>query len=249
MQPRRRPAPWRSSAGSASPGTAQRRPAGRLPQRRRLPHHRHRPRARPHPDPLPARPLHRDRRRGQRVADTRAAPPHQPDLPRADPVRATPTTQPRSRILNRTRDRDFAQNATTASRASGAISTAAGRCDPLRLSGRLRRRHVARAQGDRRALQGDAVVQRVQSTFIRAPDLLGIAAAPAGMDDLSLNPRRGGNVYAIDGREPGSSTTTCEPDEAVSSGRPRLGDPHDPRRRRRTSPTRSSLRGLVSAAA
>jgi hypothetical protein len=48
---------------------------------------------------------------------------------------------------------------------------------------------------------GDAVVQRVQSTYIRAPQLIGrMQAAPAwGM--LSLNPRRSGAVYAIDGRE------------------------------------------------
>ncbi|MDO9708984.1 FAD-dependent oxidoreductase [Paracraurococcus lichenis] len=49
--------------------------------------------------------------------------------------------------------------------------------------------------------QGDAVVQRVQSSFIRAPDLIPRMQAPPAWGTFSLNPRRCGNVYAIDGRE------------------------------------------------
>ncbi|MEZ4656636.1 MAG: FAD-dependent oxidoreductase [Caldilineaceae bacterium] len=47
---------------------------------------------------------------------------------------------------------------------------------------------------------GDPVVQRVQSTFIRAPELIPqMRSAPAwGM--ISLNPRRSGTLYAVDGR-------------------------------------------------
>lgn len=50
-------------------------------------------------------------------------------------------------------------------------------------------------------LVGDAVVQRVQSTFIRAPQLLGLMNDQPAWASFSLNPRRSGNVYAIDGRE------------------------------------------------
>ncbi len=50
-------------------------------------------------------------------------------------------------------------------------------------------------------LAGDAVVQRVQSTCIRAPDLLGRLRYPPAWATFSLNPRRSGNVYAIDGGE------------------------------------------------
>ena len=50
-------------------------------------------------------------------------------------------------------------------------------------------------------LAGDSVVQRVQSTCIRAPDLLGRFRHPPAWATFSLNPRRSGNVYAIDGRE------------------------------------------------
>ena len=50
-------------------------------------------------------------------------------------------------------------------------------------------------------LVGDAVVQRVQSTYIRAPGLLAAMQARRAWAMFSLNPRRSGNVYAIDGRE------------------------------------------------
>ncbi len=49
-------------------------------------------------------------------------------------------------------------------------------------------------------LQGDAEIGRVQSTFIRAPSLLSRLQAPPAWGTFSLNPRRSGNVYAIDGR-------------------------------------------------
>ncbi|MCV0397270.1 MAG: FAD-dependent oxidoreductase [Rhizobiaceae bacterium] len=48
---------------------------------------------------------------------------------------------------------------------------------------------------------GDAVVQRVQSTYIRAPGLIPLLQAPPAWSMFSLNPRRSGNVYAIDGQE------------------------------------------------
>ena len=50
-------------------------------------------------------------------------------------------------------------------------------------------------------LLGDPVVQRVQSTYIRAPKLLSLQDGPRAWVNFSLNPRRSGSVYAIDGRE------------------------------------------------
>lgn len=50
-------------------------------------------------------------------------------------------------------------------------------------------------------LHGDPVVQRVQSTYIRAPKLLEMIPGRPGWMNLSLNPRRSGNTVAIDGRE------------------------------------------------
>lgn len=50
-------------------------------------------------------------------------------------------------------------------------------------------------------LTGDAVVQRVQSSYIRAPNLLSLLSTTPAWGNISLNPRRSGTVYAIDGRE------------------------------------------------
>lgn len=53
-------------------------------------------------------------------------------------------------------------------------------------------------------LSGVPVVARVQSTYIRAPKLLPMLLAKGGTPawgSFAVNPRRTGNVYAIDGRE------------------------------------------------
>ncbi|RZL63864.1 MAG: monooxygenase [Variovorax sp.] len=50
-------------------------------------------------------------------------------------------------------------------------------------------------------LHGTDVVGRVQSTYFRAPALLGLLQHPPAWATFALNPRRCGNVYAIDGRE------------------------------------------------
>jgi 2-polyprenyl-6-methoxyphenol hydroxylase-like FAD-dependent oxidoreductase len=50
-------------------------------------------------------------------------------------------------------------------------------------------------------LQGDASVQRVQSTYFRAPSLRQRQKHDPAWATFSFNPRRSGNVYAIDGRE------------------------------------------------
>lgn len=50
-------------------------------------------------------------------------------------------------------------------------------------------------------LVGDEVVQRVQSTCIRAPGLKARLQAPAAWAMFTVNPRRSGNIYAIDGQE------------------------------------------------
>ncbi len=58
---------------------------------------------------------------------------------------------------------------------------------------------VRRAIGAR--LDGDAVVQRTQSSYIRAPDLIRRMQAAPAWSTQSLNPRRSANMFAIDGRE------------------------------------------------
>jgi 2-polyprenyl-6-methoxyphenol hydroxylase-like FAD-dependent oxidoreductase len=58
---------------------------------------------------------------------------------------------------------------------------------------------IRRAMGA--TLSGTAEVQRVQSTYIRAPSLLSMSDLKPSWATFSLNPVRSGNVYAIDGRE------------------------------------------------
>lgn len=50
-------------------------------------------------------------------------------------------------------------------------------------------------------LSGDAVIQRVQSTYIRAPGLIDRQQSASAWGTGAINPRRSGMVYAIDGRE------------------------------------------------
>ncbi len=50
-------------------------------------------------------------------------------------------------------------------------------------------------------LAGDPIVQRVQSSYIRAPQLRSLQGGVSAWGNISLNPRRSGTVYAIDGRE------------------------------------------------
>lgn len=61
--------------------------------------------------------------------------------------------------------------------------------------------------------KGDPVVQRVQSTYIEAPDLLGKMAVQPAWAMFSLNPRRSGNVYAIDGKRRWLVHNYLKPDE------------------------------------
>ena len=50
-------------------------------------------------------------------------------------------------------------------------------------------------------LAGDEVIQRVQSTYFRAPALLGLVTPPHAWMSYLYNPERAGNLVAIDGRE------------------------------------------------
>ncbi|HEX3350239.1 MAG TPA: FAD-dependent monooxygenase [Acetobacteraceae bacterium] len=103
-------------------------------------------------------------------------------------------------ILNLTRVTGFIQSET------GVIA----RADPLDEGEamEIRCEYLVGCEGARSAtrraigatLHGDAEIGRVQSTFIRAPSLLGQLTEKPAWGTFSLNPRRSGNVYAIDGR-------------------------------------------------
>jgi 2-polyprenyl-6-methoxyphenol hydroxylase-like FAD-dependent oxidoreductase len=62
--------------------------------------------------------------------------------------------------------------------------------------------------------EGDAVIQRVQSTFIRAPDLIARQRYARAWGTGAINSRRSGMVYAIDGRERWLVHNYLKPDES-----------------------------------
>jgi 2-polyprenyl-6-methoxyphenol hydroxylase-like FAD-dependent oxidoreductase len=109
--------------------------------------------------------------------------------------------QPRIKIINRTSVEDVLVGDTSASAAlrdleTGAVSRMSCRfligCDGARSV-------VRKAIGAR--FSGDEVVQRVQSTYIRASDLIKLQQHARAWGTGSINPRRAGMVYAIDGVE------------------------------------------------
>jgi 2-polyprenyl-6-methoxyphenol hydroxylase-like FAD-dependent oxidoreductase len=109
--------------------------------------------------------------------------------------------QPRIRILNRTSAEDAVVEETSASVTLRDLDTGT--------VSRLRRRYLVGCDGARSmvrkaigaGLAGDAIVQRVQSTYMRAPDLIGRQSCERAWGTGAINPRRSGMVYAIDGRE------------------------------------------------
>jgi 2-polyprenyl-6-methoxyphenol hydroxylase-like FAD-dependent oxidoreductase len=152
--------------------------------------------------PIPCR---RDRYTAQGGPDTwwpTPEPPHRINQIYLEPVlfafaEATKGVQ----ILNRTRIDDFTQDIDGV-RATG-VNLDTGeevqvRCDYL-IGCDGGKSGVRKKMGAK--LSGTDVVGRVQSTYFRAPDLLARAKNPRAWATFSLNPRRCGNVYAIDGRE------------------------------------------------
>jgi len=141
-------------------------------------------------------------------------PPHRINQIYLEPLLfAHAAAQPRIRILNRTEIVDFAQNdagVTASARdldGGEPISIAADYlvgCD----GGRSLIRRTIGAQ-----LAGTPIVQRVQSTCIRAPDLLDRLGSERAWMYMALNPRRCGTVVAIDGCDTWLIHNHLQPDE------------------------------------
>jgi len=105
------------------------------------------------------------------------------------------------RILNRVRVENYEQSESEVTAVGENLDTGETyqfRCDYL-IGCDGGRSAVRKAIGAK--LSGTDVVGRVQSTYFRAPDLLKRAKHIPAWGTFSLNPRRCGNVYAIDGRE------------------------------------------------
>jgi hypothetical protein len=108
---------------------------------------------------------------------------------------------PRVKVLNRTEIEDFTQDADGVTANARDLET--GETFTIRSKylvgcegGRSLTRHKIGAK-----FEGTPVIQRVQSTYIRAPQLYDLLHGRKSWMYLSLNPRRRGTVVAIDGRE------------------------------------------------
>src|SRR4051794_16895012 len=122
--------------------------------------------------------------------------------------------QPRITILNRVLAEDVVVREQSASVSLRDLDTGSvGRLDCRFLIGCDGARSlVRRAIGAE--FTGDAVIQRVQSTFIRAADLIDRQQHDRAWGTGAINPRRSGMVYAIDGRERWLVHNYLRPDEA-----------------------------------
>ena len=109
--------------------------------------------------------------------------------------------QPRIRIVSRTSVEDVVVEDNSATVSLRDLETGAvRRIDCRFLIGCDGARSVVR-KAIGAELSGDAVVQRVQSTYIRAPKLIDLQRHERAWGTGAINPRRSGMVYAIDGRE------------------------------------------------
>src|SRR5437762_9974122 len=121
--------------------------------------------------------------------------------------------QPRIKIINRTSVDEVVVEDGSASGVLRDLETGASR--------RLSCRYLIGCDGARSIvrkaigaeLSGDAVVQRVQSTFIRAPGLIDLQCHEPAWGTGVINPRHPGMVYAIDGRERWLVHNYLRPDE------------------------------------
>ena len=109
--------------------------------------------------------------------------------------------QPRIRIINRTSVEDVMvddDSATVSLRDLDSGTTRRVKCRYL-IGCDGARSVVRKAIGAE--LTGDAIIQRVQSTYIRAPGLIDRQQHANAWGTGAINPRRSGMVYAIDGHE------------------------------------------------
>ena len=129
-------------------------------------------------------------------------PPHRINQIFLEPVLATKAAaMPGVRILNRTEFRGFEQDPAGVTAQAHDLDTG----DELT----IRAAYIIGCEGGRslvrRAigaqLTGDEVIQRVQSSYIRAPDLIERVTKPDAWMSYLYSPQRAGNLVAIDGRE------------------------------------------------
>jgi 2-polyprenyl-6-methoxyphenol hydroxylase-like FAD-dependent oxidoreductase len=116
-------------------------------------------------------------------------------------------------LLNRTQVTDFTQDASGVTATATSLDTGEART--------IRAKYMVGCDGGSSAvrkqigakLEGTAVIQRVQSTYIRAPQLRAMIPGKPAWSYYSVNPRRCGTMFAIDGHETWLVHNHLNPDE------------------------------------
>jgi 2-polyprenyl-6-methoxyphenol hydroxylase-like FAD-dependent oxidoreductase len=151
---------------------------------------------------IPGRPDRYTSRDGPDTHWPTPEPPHRINQTFLEPILVEHTAAlPGVTLLNRTRVTGFTQDANGVEATLLDLETNEQR--------RIRTRFLVGCDGGssmvRKAigaqLEGTPVIQRVQSTFIRAPKLLGMLPRPLFWGLYAVNPRRCGTMFAIDGKE------------------------------------------------
>jgi 2-polyprenyl-6-methoxyphenol hydroxylase-like FAD-dependent oxidoreductase len=120
---------------------------------------------------------------------------------------------PQVTLLNRTRLESFAQEPGQVTAVLRDLDTGAER--------RICARYLVGCDGGASTvrkqigakLEGTAVIQRVQSTYLRAPQLKALIPGKTAWSYYSVNPRRCGTMFAIDGHETWLVHNHLNPDE------------------------------------
>lgn len=129
-------------------------------------------------------------------------PPHRINQIYLEPILLEHTAAlPQVTLLNRTQVDSFVQDAAGVTAVATDLDSGASRS--------IRCRYMVGCDGGSSSvrkqlgfkLEGTAVIQRVQSTYIRAPQLAALIPGKPAWSYYSMNPRRCGTMFAIDGQE------------------------------------------------
>lgn len=129
-------------------------------------------------------------------------PPHRINQIYLEPILLEHTAAlPQVTLLNRTQVSSFTQDATGVTAVATDLDSSTSR--------NIRCRYMVGCDGGSSSvrkqmgakLEGTAVIQRVQSTYIRAPQLAALIPGKPAWSCYAMNPRRCGTMFAIDGIE------------------------------------------------
>jgi 2-polyprenyl-6-methoxyphenol hydroxylase-like FAD-dependent oxidoreductase len=164
--------------------------------------------------PIPGRAERYTSREGPDTWWPTPEPPHRINQLFLEPILLEHTAAlPNVTLLNRTQVTGFAQDEEGVDAVARDLDTGEER--------RIRCRYLVGCDGGsslvRKAigakLEGTPVIQRVQSTYIRAPDLRALIPGKPAWSYYSVNPRRCGTMFAIDGHETWLVHNHLNPDE------------------------------------